>query len=71
MDKKEIARSITDNYSSFVETDYTLDVGKIKEVLSDLRLLLFGRYFSEEELDREELLDKIEEFKEQGCKLFE
>ncbi len=60
MDKKEIARSITNNYTGFVETDYTLDVGKIKEVLRDLRLLFFGRYFSEEEQDREELLDKIE-----------
>ena len=60
MDKKEIARSITDRYETFVEAEYTLDVGKIKESLADLRLLLFGRYFSEEELDREQLLEKIE-----------
>ena len=42
MDKKEIASRIRDRYEEFVEADYTLNVGKIKEVIdstvSDERL---------------------------------
>lgn len=59
MDKKGIALSVQNNYESFVETDYTLDVDKIEEALKKLRLLFFGRYFSQEEQDQEKLLDEI------------
>ena len=61
MDKKEIASRIRDRYEEFVEADYTLNVGKIKEVMNELRLLLFGRYYTEEAIDREALLDSIED----------
>ncbi|MBR4462466.1 MAG: serine acetyltransferase [Erysipelotrichaceae bacterium] len=61
MDKKELANQISERYEGFVETDYTLNVGNIKEALNELRLLLFGRYFTEEEIDREALLDSIED----------
>ena len=59
MDKKELANQISDRYEAFAEADYTLNVEKIKEAMYELKLLFFGRYFTEDAIDREALLDSI------------
>ena len=60
MNKKDLAEIISKQYESFTDISYTINTAKITEVLEDIRLLFFGRYFSEEKYDPEKIIAKIE-----------
>ncbi|MBQ1448099.1 MAG: hypothetical protein IIZ11_02035, partial [Erysipelotrichaceae bacterium] len=61
MNKKDLAEIISKQYESFANASYTIDTVKISEVLKDIRVLFFGRYLNDDDIDPKQVLEKIED----------